>query len=151
MSQEPRAAIEVTVTLRIFGDDLEPSEITTLLGCEPTRAQRKGGPRPGASPPRAVTTGGWWLETDQPRDADLEAHVRNILSRCTGDLAAWRQITERFRADLFCGVFLNSWNNGYLLSPALLVLLAERRLQIGFDIYAPVDTWPDGEAQDEEA
>ena len=49
------------------------------------------------------------------------------------------RVTVQYRVDLFCGVFLNegSWNRGFSLSPKVLKELAERNLEIGFDIYAP--------------
>jgi len=36
------------VSFRIFGDDLVPAEVTSLLGCEPTKAFAKGDVRVGS-------------------------------------------------------------------------------------------------------
>jgi len=46
-----------------------------------------------------------------------------------------------FDGDVFCGLLLDGWNRGFELSPDLLIKLANRNLRIGFDIYAPVDSW----------
>lgn len=51
----------VTVSLRVFGDDLDPVEVTTLLGCQPTEARRRGEviPTPGITAPPGQDAGCW--------------------------------------------------------------------------------------------
>ena len=68
---------------------------------------------------------------------DIEDHISILLSRATSDLAIWRRITDAFRVDLFCALFLNAANRGIELSPLVLAQVAERRITVGFDIYAP--------------
>lgn len=54
------------VTLRIFGDDLVPSEVTALLGCEPTTAYSKGDVRIGSKTGNRYVekTGRWSLSAE---------------------------------------------------------------------------------------
>ena len=65
-------------TLRFTGDELEPREISDVLGAAPTRACRKGeryfaGPRAGELTGR---TGIWLLSTDNVvSGSDLDRHV----------------------------------------------------------------------------
>lgn len=42
---------------------------------------------------------------------------------------------RRFRADVFCGLFMEDFNEGISLSHETLQKLAERGLMIDFDIY----------------
>ncbi|PZQ15968.1 MAG: hypothetical protein DI565_09135 [Ancylobacter novellus] len=49
---------ETSAAVRIAGHDLEPTEITTLLGCMPTMSQRKGDERRSSSPHRIIARTG---------------------------------------------------------------------------------------------
>jgi hypothetical protein len=51
------------------------------------------------------------------------------------------QATVNINADIFCGLFLNEWNQGFELSSKLLKELSTRNLKIGFDLYSPTDSW----------
>ena len=107
-----------TITLRIFGVDLDPEELSQLLGCAPSAAAKTGdvNPRPlGGS--RIVREGYWRLEYSESDAADLEEKVEGLLGKLTSDVAVWRRITGQYKVDIFCGLFLDSWNEGFGLSP----------------------------------
>jgi hypothetical protein len=53
----------------------------------------------------------------------------------TEDLAVWEELTTRFSADLFCGLFMREGNEGLSLSPETMQALGSRRLLLGLDIY----------------
>lgn len=126
----------VKVSLRMFGDELDPDEITDHLGCEPTVAYRKGQTIPTGRYQRRASTGSWLLEGTQPEEEDLEAQVLALLSRVSSDESVWRRLTDQFDADIFCGVFLGGWNEGFALSSLVTGELARRGLRIDFDIYS---------------
>ena len=58
---------KVTVSLRLFGEDLDPDEVTKLLGCKPTSAARKGDVMPGRYH-RIANKGCWLLKGPPPSD-----------------------------------------------------------------------------------
>ena len=122
----------VSVGLRIFGDDLEPDEITRLLDCDPTKAYRKGEILRNKLP---AEHGGWHLKVDSTDE--LEAVLAGLLETLPNDLAIWQELAERYQMDLFCGIWFEAerLNGGFGLSPDLMHALAERDLTIGFDIY----------------
>lgn len=128
------------VSLRIFGDDLDPDEISRILLCEPSSKTKKGEivADDGKGNQRISPHGSWRLELAENDELGLEEQVLKLLSSVTADSAVWRRLTVQYKVDLFCGVFLNagSWNRGFSLSPKVLKELAERNLEIGFDIYA---------------
>jgi len=128
---------ESCVSLRLFGETLDPEMVTQLLGCKPTEAHRKGDIIPDKRYHRVANNGSWRLHSTLPRSADLEEQVRALLSHVTSDLAIWQRLNGEFAVDLFCGVFLKDCNRGFSLSPAVMHLLSERCIEIGFDIYAP--------------
>jgi hypothetical protein len=76
-------------TLRISGDDLEPEEITRILGTLPTRARAKGKVWVTADTDRQFSakahTGQWHLETSVREPADLDGQVQS-------SSASWRRI-----------------------------------------------------------
>lgn len=45
------------------------------------------------------------------------------------------EILSRFEVNFFCGLFMRSSNDGFVLQPATMRRLAERELKIGFDVY----------------
>jgi len=126
------------VCLRIFGDDLIPDEITQALGASPTKSQHRGEVLCSPSgKQRVVQRGNWRLEAADANPEDTDAQVRELLSQLTSDLAVWRDISTRFEVDLFCGWFMGQTNDGAMLSPATLLALGERGIELQLDIYAP--------------
>lgn len=127
------------VSLRFFGADLDPEEVTRLLGGQPTRSERKGeifrNERTGAE--RVSPFGSWILNAIDRHPADLNAQIDEVLSGLTDDLPVWVGLTQRFRADVFCGLILDSVNEGEELSPETLSALGKRNLKLGLDIYGP--------------
>lgn len=129
------AIARVRASLRVFGDALEPEEVSALLGHEPTRCHRKGdkcGPHGSSVEP----TGAWILDSRISEKAEVEDHVESILALLTSDADEWASLTERFSASVLCGVFLDQYNEGFELSPRLCKALASRGLVIAFDIYS---------------
>lgn len=123
------------VSLRVMGgDDLDPAEISRLLGCAPTRTTRR---LLNAANGQQRIKAGWSLAAEGGPDDDLDSLVTATLAQVTDDLSVWQALHERYRLDLFCGLFLSTWNQGEELSPAVMGKLAARGLRIGFDIYAP--------------
>jgi hypothetical protein len=124
------------VTFRIFGDDLVPSEVTALLGCEPTTAYSKGDVRIGHKTGHRYVekTGRWSLSAEEKRPEDIPAQIKEILAKLTQDLTVWDRLRSKYRMDLFCGVFMGSSNDGLEFSADVLGQLSERGITLGLDI-----------------
>lgn len=124
-------------TLRIFGDSLVPEDVSRLLGSEPTASGRKGekivSQTTGAM--RVARTGLWRLQVERTEPEDLPGQIDELLGALTDDMAAWATVRETCRIDLFVGLFMNSGNHGLSLSPALLLALGERGIELGLDVY----------------
>jgi hypothetical protein len=135
-------------TLRICGDDLNPDEITDLLGTSPTHAQRKGdkfvAPKKGRV--RVAKPGMWRLEAADCEPENLDGQIRELLEKTNRDLKVWRTLSSRYEIDLFCGLFMAEGIEGLTLSSDSLTALGERGIEIGFDIYSP----PDGKCDEAE-
>ncbi len=83
-------------TLRISGPDLDPAEITRLLGCAPDAAQRRGQEIPGrgSGSARIARTGMWRLSANEREPADLGSQIIELLSNMTDDLTIWASIAD---------------------------------------------------------
>ena len=122
-------------TLRLFGDDLVPEEITALLGAEPTRTTFRGQVNELGKVPKIWRTGSWRLEAPDAEPANPDGQIAEILDELTPDLDVWRSLTARFKVDLFCGWFMAGGNEGVSLSPDTLRALGERGILLDIDLY----------------
>lgn len=125
----------IRASLRVFGDALEPEEVSALLGRPPSREHRKGDKIRGNGD-AVEPTGAWILDSDLSEKAELEEHVEALLGSLSNDMDEWSSLLDRFSASLHCGLFLDQYNEGFELSPRVAQAIAERGLVIAFDIYS---------------
>jgi len=130
-----------TASLRFFCDDLDPDELTKLLGCPPTKSESKGEEIVGkvTGQKRIARSSGWRLSAARRDPGDIDAQITEILDQLTDDKEVWQDLTARFRADIFCGLFMAEGNEGVSLTHETLEKLAARGLMIDFDIYDSSD------------
>lgn len=131
---------ETAASLRIFGDDLDPDEITAKLGKQPDTSAKKGESviMPSGRK-RIARTGRWSVSAEKRQPGDLDAQIRELLAGTTADLEIWRSITSRFDADIFCGLFMEDCNEGLALYPDILAALGKRGICLSLDIYERAD------------
>ena len=129
-----------TASLRIIGDTLKPEEITRLLGCVPTYSHVKGHEWQSKGTGKAYVKdfGIWALKANDCEPENLNEQVAWLLGQLTSDLKIWSSIREQYSIDLFCGFFMQTSNEGTNISPKTLLALAEREIELGLDIYAPL-------------
>jgi hypothetical protein len=122
---------ETSVTLGVYGEDLDPGQVTGLLGCEPTRAHRRGDPmkRGGARQKGA------WLLSLRGRGSPEELTVA-LLDRLPAE-DVWLDLAGRHDVQLRYGLFLERWNRGLDLSPTLVARISRLHAVVIFDIYGP--------------
>lgn len=129
---------KAVATLRIVGDDLIPSEISMLLGAEPTISREKGKewltPR---GDRRIAITGQWHLHASDAEPENINAQVAELLGKLTPELSVWNKLSAHFEIDLFCGWFMQESNEGVEISPLTLKNLGERGIMLGIDLYGP--------------
>ncbi|HEY4202115.1 MAG TPA: DUF6228 family protein [Devosiaceae bacterium] len=126
---------ETAATLRFHGDELDPHEVTRLMGASPTRGEYKGALTVGRGR-KAARTGGWALTVEYRQPGDLSGQIEEALSGLTQDLDVWRDLSGRFNGCFFVGFFMVDGNEGYNLSAETLKLLADRGLALLLDIYS---------------
>ena len=122
-------------TLRVFGDELQPEEITALLGAQPTTARFRGQRNEEGRGPPVWRTGSWRLSADDADPADPDRQVAQILDQLTADIAVWQSLGARFKIDMFCGWFMEDQSEGVSLSAHTLRSLGERGILLDLDLY----------------
>ncbi len=127
---------ECSVSLRFFGEDLDPDEVTQVLGITPTGSYRKGDVYRGKRTDITRSTGSWRYSIKKRAGVSLEEQINHLLDQLPSDLEVWGRLTEKFKADLFCGLWLKQWNRGLELTPKTLQRMGEKGLILSLDIYA---------------
>jgi hypothetical protein len=127
--------------LRFTGEDLEPEEITNLLGNPPSHSRRKGEVfvrKPGAAP-RTARIGSWILEIDLPYEMTVDEGIPALFAQLTNDLSVWQSLTEKYKAELVCDAAVRGANQGFELPAEVVKLIAARNLTFGVDIFPQRD------------
>jgi hypothetical protein len=128
----------------IAADELNPAEITSLLGVAPTAAWEKGTvllKRDGTAR-RPAKSGRWSLSLEPAEGEEWEANeaLDLMTARFSADPSVWQEIASRADIRLRLSVFLETANQGVSLEPKSLRWLAERNIRLDFDIYVADDS-----------
>jgi hypothetical protein len=81
----------------------------------------------------------WRLFATKREPQDLDGQIDELLSKLTDDFNVWASIAERYKLDLFCGLFMQGSNEGLSISPKSLAALGLRQIELGLDIYGGDD------------
>jgi len=125
---------ECGVCLAIYGEDLDPDELTALLDCQPTHAHRRGDRKGPRSAP--FKQGAWLLERRGEPPDTADTLTRRILQSVPADPALWSQLSDRFVIQMRYGIHMSGWNQGLGLSADLVAWIARLHASLEFDIYA---------------
>lgn len=126
--------------LRIIGDGLLPEDISEYLGCPPTHSQEKG--EEVLTPlgkKRIAKFGMWSIKATEQEPGDLNIQISEILDQLTDNLDSWQVLSDNYKIDLFCGLFMENDMEGISLTPDSLLRLGERKILLDFDIYGTFD------------
>jgi len=127
--------------LRIMGDDLNPEDITRILGCQPTCKQIKGeelvGRKTGTI--RIAKFGMWSLESISRQPGNIDAQIQELLGKLSPSIETWNEISSRFEVDLFCGLFMDRSNEGISISAKSMTDLGIRGIELDLDIYGTTE------------
>lgn len=125
-------------SLRITDEELSPSDVSALLGCEPTEGWAKGDTLTSHGVTRIARIGMWSLHADETAPADLDAQVAGILSRLTTDESVWAEVHARYDVDLFCGWFMEFGNEAVSIEPETMAALGTLGIRLDIDLYGGV-------------
>ncbi len=110
------------VSIRFYGAKLNPNYITQLLGCEPSSAAKTGEKiiRSNGTE-RIVKKGFWFLNYGESDEIVIGEKIETLFGKMTDNLDSWREVTRNLdTADIFCGLFIDNWNEGFSLSQSIM-------------------------------
>lgn len=130
----------VCASLTFLGEDLNPEELSELLGCTPEVGVRKGDAFVGGfGRPRTAPSGRWTYSTGYREPPDIDDQICELLGRLPESLNLWSDLTTKFECYLSLGIWFvdEDWTSGTLVQPSTLPMLGERGVALDFDMYAP--------------
>ncbi|WP_406873918.1 DUF4279 domain-containing protein [Aminobacter sp. P9b] len=126
--------IRSQVSLNLRGEDLDPKEITALLGCEPKTSWKKGeSVRISEKAKLTKSRVGYWKISVEASD-DIDSAIASLFDRLLPNID-WSALADRFAVEVSCGLWLSGYNQGFNLNKETLNFLSQRRISIDFDIY----------------
>jgi Domain of unknown function (DUF4279) len=133
---------ETKGTIRVMGPDVEPDEVTRLLGLAPYRAHRAGATNIGRSGRRYADfhEGNWMYQTTLPRTASVDEQLQALVDLVLAREAAFVQLRARgHRLDLYLSVFEFAPDQGFTFPHQLLHTLGRLGFDLQFDLYGAAD------------
>ena len=147
MAGAGRATLRATHTIgtfRVLGDDLDPPEVTRILGLTPTHAHRKGD----AHGRFRRRSGFWGIDSRVPRSGTVAQHCTELLAPLVNRADAIRELQRRA---WFVGIHVSTFLGADRVSAPIRVDpdVSSRAAALGITI--DVDVYPSGRPQSRRA
>ncbi|HLF77099.1 MAG TPA: DUF4279 domain-containing protein [Dehalococcoidia bacterium] len=125
---------EFHVSLCLDGEDLDPEEITRLLGTTPDDSHKKGDQRYSWRTNLRWTSGHWSIDVRSGAPDEIGNAIADVLDRIAHP-GALPDLAAHYKPTLRIGIFLEAENRGFDLSPSLVERIGSYGLALDFDIY----------------
>jgi hypothetical protein len=133
---------EFSVGLNFYSKSLDRMEITNCLGAKPTKAWNANEKHPIGNAKRSrITDWGKWYFKSKRDKTDLNTKLEDLLATFTNDLEKWKLLTTKYESWIDVAGYMDNWNRGFTLKPSVMKLIADRNLEIVFDIYHDEDVY----------
>ena len=129
--------LETWATIRIFSDELTPSEISSALGVEANQSFLEGELRSKRASPkkRYFETNGWFFCTETlSKSRDCRRHLDIVIERVLRNSSAVATLQER-GCQMDITIFYSYTQGGPTLSPKQMSALANANLDLWWDLY----------------
>jgi len=107
-----------SVSLRIIAEVQNINSIASIVGVEPTqyRILREW-------PETGIVKVVWNLE-EETSGGSIETKIRSLADKALAEYAIWPPETAQWQMEVFCGLYLSNWNEGFSITPETIQLLA---------------------------
>jgi hypothetical protein len=127
---------KISITLGIYGEGLNPDEVSRILKCQPTKAHRCG-EHPHSNPRySAYKKGSWLLNLKGFAPTTADELIDDIMSQVSTDVQIWQELSLTHEIRVRISVHMNGWNKGFDLSLRTIQRISDLKASIVFDIYA---------------
>lgn len=123
-------------SLRIFGENLVPDDISSSLNLAPTQTHLRG-QRKSEKVPLVWKHSMWLLQSPLGTNEELPRHLEWLLGELEPRATTLKELSTQFKVDLFCGFSSENGQGGFTLSAELLCRLANLGIPIALDLYPP--------------
>ena len=126
---------EAGVYFGVFGFGDDPSDVTKIMGVEPSRSWIKGEPT-SYKLWGVQSHSRWELRTPADPSLSLEDQLIALLLLLQDYKAQIHEVSEKYEAGICCyAYYYSEFNPGLHLSESIIRRLADLRLSIDFDLY----------------
>jgi hypothetical protein len=133
---------DASASLCVYGEELDPEEITRILGVAPTRSHRRGDRLSPEGPP--FRTGAWLCEVKSAAVPDPpDEALGRLLDRLPSDPTFWRRLTQQYEIRIFFRIGFEGWNKGFTLSAGNIQRAAVLGVRLDFDLYVAQNLPPE--------
>jgi len=134
---------ETRVTLALYAEDLDPDQVSSRLGCAPTKSHKRGDVRPqserarsaGAMPSPPARQGAWFLTVEGVAPQGPDELITLLLSRFPNHVEFWAPLARDYKVQVRVGIHTSGWYRGFHLQPETVALVAITTANLGFDLY----------------
>ena len=133
-SDDYPTCLETYSTLRVYSDDLQPGEITEILGLQPHRSFAKGDAF-GTSDRRRKATGWFYSTKNLVRSRDTRRHIDEVLAALEGKRDATKALIERGCKLDIMSYWLSIGQGGPAVESEQMQRLADLQIGVWWDVY----------------
>ena len=123
-------------SLGIWGEELRPDEITSQLDLKPTRIHIRG-EKKSSRVPLVWKDSYWSLDCPIDSENDPSDHLRWLLDMLEPKAAMVKEISARFRVEIWCGFSSESGQGGFKMDAITLQRIANLGIPMTLDLYPP--------------
>jgi len=124
---------DLSVTLGIYGEDLEPQEIARILGVEPSDTVRRGepiGPRGERSRHSA-----YLLTREAETQEEVSLVLEELFTLLPDSEELWASLKSRFKLQIRFGAGIYRTYSGFGVSAAQIDRLARMKVDVEIDVH----------------
>jgi hypothetical protein len=131
-------AAVLAVSITVFGEAVDPDQVSEALGAAPDRCHRVGEAVSNESSAKR-RQGLWSISThgSVPEESPVSDHIAALFARVTTDAAVWHELAARHSTRAFIGWFMGDGNEALRVDAGVLEELARRSLHLDIEAYAP--------------
>lgn len=123
------------ISLRFFSMTEHPTELTELLGIEPSSLHAPNSTHTQPDGTQITYRHGSWLWVIRgATDAKIHEGIEYMLSCLPEDAALWQRLTAKYQADIFCEFAVPPQSCSFQLPVAVMRGLIQRNLPLNLDM-----------------
>ena len=123
-------------SLGIWGEELRPDEITSRLALKPTRTHISG-ERKSSRNPLVWKDSYWSLDCPIVAENNPVEHLEWLLDMLEPKTAILKEISARFRLEIWCGFSSENGQGGFTMDANTLRRIANLEIPMTLDLYPP--------------